>query len=85
VDELYLGDRESYLRIIWDLKHDKDLMIVGHNEGISDFASYLLDQEIHLKTGHYLCIEFDAKKWNETSKGTGEIVTNFRPSVHFPD
>lgn len=84
-DELYLADREAYLKLIWDLKHGKDVMLVGHNEGISDFASYLLEEDILMKTSHYLCIEFDSKLWKEVSRGTGKIIADFRPSVHFPD
>lgn len=85
LDELYLTDKEVYLKIIWELKHQKDILFIGHNDGISEFASYLVEKEIHMKTCTYLCIEFKADSWVEVSKGTGELLTNFRPSFHFPD
>lgn len=83
--DLYLADREIYLKMIWDLKHKKDILIVGHNDGISSLASYLLEETCILKTCHYVCLEFDADSWKEISRGTGRLTAEFRPSVHVPD
>jgi phosphohistidine phosphatase len=82
--DLYLADREVLLKKTWELKHGKELMIIGHNDGISSFASYLTDEQLIMKTGEYLCIEFTADLWQETSRGTGKIIANFRPSVFLP-
>lgn len=84
-NELYLADRETLLALLWRIKHKKDLLIIGHNDGLSEFASYLTDQSVHLKTSGYLCIEFDGDAWKETSMGTGTIVDAYRPQVYFPD
>lgn len=83
-NELYLADRETLLGLIWRIKHNKDILIVGHNDGLSQFASYLTDQHVHLKTCCYLCIEFELDTWKETSIGTGTIVADYRPQVYFP-
>lgn len=83
--ELYLSDRETYLKLIWELKHKKDILIVGHNDGISSLASYLLEDTCFLKTCHYVCLEFEADSWKEISRGTGRLTAEFRPSVHVPD
>lgn len=85
LDDLYLSDRETYLKIIWELKHNKDLCFVGHNDGISEFASYLIDKELTMKTGGYLCIEFTGDSWEEVSRGTGQLINDFRPTVYFPE
>lgn len=85
LDDLYLSDREVYLKILWELKHDKDILFIGHNDGISEFASYLLDEDLSMKTSGYLCIEFTAKGWEEVSRGTGKLLSEFRPAVYFPD
>jgi phosphohistidine phosphatase len=85
LDELYLCDREMYLKIIWNLHHGKDLVFIGHNDGISQIASYLLEKDITLKTSGYLCIEFTAKNWAEVSRGTGHLVAEFRPQAYFPE
>lgn len=84
-NELYLADREILLALLWRIKHKKDLLIIGHNDGLSQFASYLTDLPVHLKTCGYLCIEFQADSWKETSMGTGTIVDDYRPQVYFPD
>jgi phosphohistidine phosphatase len=80
-DEFYLCDKETLLAKIWDLDHGNDLLIIGHNDGISTFASYLLDDTINLRTSEYLCIEFHTTSWNTVSRGTGVIVDSYRPSV----
>lgn len=79
--ELYLCDRETYLSKIWELSHGKDLLIFGHNEGISEFASYLIDDYTELRTCEYICIQFPMNKWSEVSRGTGTVTDRFRPSV----
>lgn len=84
-DELYLCDREMYLKIIWNLRHGKDLVFIGHNDGISQIASYLLEKDITLKTSGYMCIEFTAKNWSEVSRGTGDLLAQFRPEVYLPE
>lgn len=83
--ELYLADRETLLALLWKIKHNKDLLIIGHNDGLSELASYLTDQYIHLKTCGYVSIEFMADSWKETSMGTGTIVSDYRPQFYFPD
>lgn len=85
LQDLYLCDREMYLKKIWELKHNKELLIVGHNDGISSFAQYLTNESILMKTGEYLCIEFATDSWQEVSRGNGRITTQFRPSVYLPD
>lgn len=83
--ELYLCDRNVYLKIIWDQKSNKDLFFVGHNDGISDLADYFTENDVILKTGEYVCIEFPVKSWKEVSFGTGKIISRFRPEVYFPE
>jgi phosphohistidine phosphatase len=83
--ELYLADRDTYLRALWSLPHGKDILIVGHNEGISELACYFTEQNIHLKTCGYVAISFPFESWKETSMGTGTITHAYRPQVYFPD
>ena len=84
-EDLYLCDREIYLSKIWELKNKKELLIVGHNDGISALATYLSDEPFMMKTGEYTCIEFNVDSWQEVSRGTGSIIAQFRPSVFLPD
>jgi phosphohistidine phosphatase len=83
--DLYLCDRETYLKKIWELNHGKELMIIGHNDGISEFASYLTDETLSMRTSEYYCIELPAKTWDEVSFGTGTVIDHFHPSVYLLD
>ena len=83
--ELYLCDRETYLKEIWKLKKCKELVIIGHNDGISALASYLCDESINMRTSEYYCIEFATENWNEISMGTGKVIDHFHPSVFLLD
>lgn len=83
-DNLYLADRESLLQMIWDQKKGAEILIIGHNEGLSELASYLFGETIHLKTCGYLSLSFPFDKWKEISFGTGTILASYRPSVQFP-
>ncbi len=80
-DELYLCGKDVLLNFLWSEHHGEDVLIIGHNNGISDFAEYLIDDFVELKTGELIVIEFDAELWNETSQGTGTIVRRFRPVI----
>lgn len=79
--QLYLASRDEILDMIWNHESDRDLLIVGHNYGISDVASYFLDENIELRTGGYLIIEFDIDSWEESSRGLGKKVLTYRPEV----
>lgn len=73
LDDLYLAERTKLLNFIWNVNHPTDdVLIIGHNKGISDLASYLLDERIDLPTSGLLVIDFpDAKNLSETSLGGG--------------
>lgn len=80
-NELYLASSAEIKELIWNTESDKDLLIIGHNEGISDIASYFLGEDIHLKTATIIQISFEAKSRQEWSADLGRIQTIFRPQV----
>jgi phosphohistidine phosphatase len=79
MDDLYLCEHETFLQKLWKLNQSNDLFIIGHNDGLSDLASYFSDTMIHLSTCEYICFSFSADSWAEVSRGTGIIETHFRP------
>lgn len=81
LDELYLCEKEVLLKFLGEQNHGEDILIVGHNNGLSDFAGYLIDDFIDLKTCEFVSLEFEAKNWQETSKGTAIVRENFHPTV----
>lgn len=80
-DDFYLVDFPFLFKTISKHDHAEPILLVGHNYGISDLASYLTETNIELRTGEVIQLSFDASNWQEISKGTGIIVERFRPEV----
>lgn len=79
--DLYLCSYKAILERIWKHTDAGDLLIVGHNFGISDLASYFADERIELRTAGYVRIGFEVDSWKETSRGNGIIEELYRPEV----
>ena len=81
---LYLADISSLLGYINSIDSENDfLLIVGHNEGLSDLASYLGNDRIHLSTGSLITFEFDADNWSELSVANARLSGHFSPQGDF--
>ena len=80
LDELYLASSEMLLKFINELNSEKDILLVGHNEGISSLASYLTNQYVGLGTANYVSVDFPFLNSNQISNGTGTIVRFFEPN-----
>ena len=79
--DLYLASKQTILQKLWTFQSKGDLLIIGHNFGISDLINYFTEENIELETGEYVCIEFNCSSWTETSMGTGTILDRYRPHV----
>jgi len=77
-NELYLCSKRTFLELLWQDPSKEDLIIIGHNFGISDLATYFLNEDIELRTGEYLCIDFGNYARNETSNGLGKQIDRWR-------
>ena len=80
-EDLYLTSRSNLIHFLSELKHTDDVLIVGHNYGISDLVSYLTEHDIELRTGEYIELELEVSNWNELSQGTAIIRDRYRPHV----
>lgn len=74
---IYNGDEDKIADLFYDLSKNIDqLMIVGHNPSITNFANLLLPDPIdYLPTSGLVCIQFDANLWDEIWQA--KIITNF--------
>ncbi|MCH2231274.1 MAG: histidine phosphatase family protein [Crocinitomicaceae bacterium] len=79
--DLYLCSKVDLLSLLWKRKSEEDLIIIGHNFGISDLLSYFADTPLEMRTSEYYCLDFGNLARNETSQGTGSIVDYYRPQV----
>ena len=77
IDAFYLCSKEDYLDKIWKNSNELDIVIIGHNFGISDLVNYLSDELTLMSTGEYICLDFNSLSLKESSKGTGIIVDRF--------
>lgn len=72
-DEIYYATYKELLAFVNQISTDvEDVLLIGHNNAISDFASYILDKEVLFPTGGIIAIVFPMiDKWEEVGCGTG--------------
>lgn len=80
-DTLYLADRKVIFERVETVSRGKSLLYVGHNNGISDFASYLTGESILMSTSQLVEIHFQVSSWKEISKDMGIIARVIKPDV----
>ena len=84
-DELYLAAPESLLRLVRDTDAAvRTLMVVGHNDGLHQFALALADGErltqlARFPTGALAVLDVDIDSWHELTPGRGHLVAAIDP------
>lgn len=78
LDELYLASLSEIKSIIERYSSIDGIMIIGHNDGLSEFASWLLGDYFHLRTGELIIIDCQNLKSNELISQIGSIIFQFR-------
>ena len=79
---LYLCTSMEMIQEISHFGKEKNILVVGHNDGISQLASYLCDDYIHLQTCGFVSIELGIDDWNLLSQGIGSVKIQYRPEVN---
>ena len=79
---LYLASTNSILDVIYCVNDNVDeIMILGHNPGLSSIATYLCKDEIDwMPTSAVVGIEFKIDRWNEINSKPGELLFYAKPS-----
>jgi phosphohistidine phosphatase len=78
-EELYLTSMRNLIELISTYEGTNKLMIIGHNNGLTDLLNYLCDTHTILQTSHYVCLEFHLDHWNEVSRSTATVVRELVP------
>ena len=79
VDSLYLAESEHLLKTVQAVKSKADsVLVVGHNMGLSYFASGITKTLINLPPGGFVGITFEIDSWKKLSSG-GHIVLHLVP------
>lgn len=82
-DDLYLANYPTMMLFIQE-QTSKTITLIGHNEGISELASYLSGKDIHLKTGGFIQLSGNFENWEELIRDSMELVDQYRPEVAYP-
>lgn len=77
--QLYLASLKTLLSFLCKNPIKENILIVGHNNGLSDLASYLLDDSISLPTGGFIGMSFPFDSSEEISQGTATKLFHFYP------
>ena len=79
---LYLASSNSMLDAIYATDdHIQELMLIGHNPGISSLATYLSNIEIDwMSTSAVVAVDLDIKKWTDISQGKKKHIFHVKPS-----
>jgi phosphohistidine phosphatase len=78
IDELYLASKHEILHAICALNSPDDVLVVGHNEGLSELTIYLSDQAVWHKTCGLASLTFPFESSDYISGDTGNITAMFR-------
>ena len=78
---LYLANSMDLLDFICSIDSDEDIVLIGHNNGLSEFASYLTAKHIVMRTASCAEILFPFDHSKFISKGTGEIHSHHRCDI----
>ena len=81
LETLYLASNREILHLICQQQEVKEIWIIGHNEGISDLASYLTGNNIHMKTSAYVCLKPTIDDWSHLTANSCLVSDSFRPEI----
>lgn len=81
-EKLYGADTETICEQIWGLPDDvAEVLLVGHNPGWSDAASWLSNVRTRMPKGSAALLETSGDSWSEAAqRGSCRLVGLVRPS-----
>lgn len=79
-NELYLASHVELLEFLNQIDGNASILMIGHNDGISDLASYLTEQSCYLSTGSFISLDIHVLNWQHLSKGTAHIEKQITPT-----
>jgi phosphohistidine phosphatase len=82
-ESLYLSDLSGLLAFIWKQESDTDMLIIGHNFGISELASYVTGKQVGMRTCGFVSIDFKSFTAKEVSNSNGALILNHRCTIDF--
>lgn len=79
---LYLASSNSILDVLYGVDDQiQELMLIGHNPGLSSLATYLAGQEIDwMPTSGLVGIEIDIDKWTDIAGSPSRLLFYIKPN-----
>jgi len=82
--QLYHASKDELLKAL-STETSNIITIIGHNNGISDLASYCSDEYVSMKTSELITLSFPFDSWDHLSQGTGIISLRYHPEAFLPE
>jgi len=79
----YLAETEQLLKELNTLDV-KSVMLIGHNDGLTDLVRFLTGENNYLRPADYTCIQLPVSSWEYVSQGIGTILTFLHQDVVLP-
>jgi len=79
---LYLASSNSILEAIYPIDdHINEILLIGHNPGISSLATYLCNEDIDwMSTSSVVAVELEISKWTDIANGKRKLIFYTKPS-----
>ena len=83
-NDLYEASVLEIMNLIKGIHNDySDVMIVGHNPGLTNLVNYLTDDYIeNIPTCGIVCLQFNLEDWSDIDEETGKIIFFEYPKKH---
>jgi phosphohistidine phosphatase len=81
---IYLAPPDVILDHVKETADCKEVLYIGHNFGIADFANYLTGESITMSTGMLVEISLNIENWSQLDQNTGIITKMFVPKTYVP-
>ena len=79
---LYESSVKQYLQCITEVNESNNIMLVGHNETISETAQKFSSQRIlEMKTSAIIALEFEILSWKEILTSKGKLLFHSDPNT----
>jgi phosphohistidine phosphatase len=81
IPELYLAEKEILLQQLAKLEKVNSIMLIGHNDGLSEIVSYLTDSYVQLPTCAFVKLETTLEDLALISQGVAILKLAYYPEI----
>lgn len=79
-EELYLATCDQWIQML-SQDAENHCLFIGHNDGMSEYLTWLTGEHIHLQTGALVTVDFHGSDLQALGPGTASLIAYDRPEV----